>query len=280
MTVLVTGSRGAVARALAGLLRERGLAVRAASSRPDGPDTVRCDLTDPSTFAAALKGVTSVFLYAEPSHAGAFIEEAAHAGVEHIVLLSSSSVLAPDPEDNPLAKSHLDVERALDASPIRSTSLRPGSFAGNALAWSWSLRSDRPISLPFPGSHSDPIHEADVAEAALAVLTDPGLGGRPYTLTGPESLTFAEQIDILSRVTGRTIPFRQVTREEWKRETAGHIPASYADSLLDWWQSSDGRPVELTRAVPELTGRPARTFATWARDHAGDFPADHPSPGR
>ncbi|MEU9831912.1 NAD(P)H-binding protein [Streptosporangium sp. NPDC048047] len=276
MTVLVTGSRGAVARSLIGLLRERALPVRAASSRPDGPDTVRCDLTDPSTFAAALKGVTSVFLYANPSHAEAFAEEAARAGVEHIVLLSSSSVLAPDAGDSPVAKSHLDVERALDASPVRSTSLRPGSFAGNALAWSRSVRSGRPISLPFPGSHSDPIHEADIAEAALAVLADPGLGGRPYTLTGPESLTFAEQIGILSRVTGRPVPFREVTREEWKRETAGHIPAPYADSLLDWWQSCDGRPVELTRAVPELTGHPARTFATWARDHAGDFRADRP----
>ncbi|WP_433218751.1 SDR family oxidoreductase [Microtetraspora malaysiensis] len=273
MTVLVTGSRGAVARTLIGLLRERGLAVRAASSRPAGPETIRCDLTDPSTFAAALNGVTSVFLYAEPSHTGAFTEEAAAAGVEHIVLLSSSSVLAPDAEKSPLATSHLDVERALDASSLHSTSLRPGAFASNALAWSWILRSGRPISLPFPGAHSDPIHEADIAEAALAVLTDPGLGGRPYTLTGPESLTFTEQLDILSRVTGRPFPFRQVTREEWKQEMAEHIPASYADSLLDWWQSSDGVPVEPTQAVPELTGHPARTFATWARDHAGDFRA-------
>lgn len=46
------------------------------------------------------------------------------------------------------------------------------------------------------------------------MLTGPGLRGRPYTPTGPESLTFAEQIGILSRVTGRPFPVRQVTREE------------------------------------------------------------------
>ncbi|WP_433189040.1 NAD(P)H-binding protein [Actinoallomurus sp. CA-150999] len=273
MTVLVTGSRGAVARHLIALLEERGLAVRAASSTPESPDTIRCDLTDPSTFAAALKGVTSVFLYASPSHIGAFVEEATGAGVEHIVLLSSSAVLAPNADDSTVAKNHLDVERALTASSIRATSLRPGAFASNALAWSWSLRSGRPISLPFPGSHNDSIHEADVAEAALAVLTDPGLGGRPYTLTGPESLTFAEQIDILSRETGRPIRFRKVTREEWKEEMAEHVPAAFADSLLDWWASNDGVPVELTQAVRELTGHPARTFATWARDHADAFRA-------
>jgi uncharacterized protein YbjT (DUF2867 family) len=273
MTVLVTGSRGAVARNLIGLLRERGLAVRAASSRPEGPGTIACDLTNPATFAAALKGVTSVFLYAESSRIGAFAEEAAGAGIEHIVLLSSSSVLDPNAESSPLAKSHLDVERALEASPIRLTSLRPGSFASNALAWSWSLRSGRPVSLPFPGSHNDPIHERDVAEAALAVLIDPGLGGRPYTLTGPESLTFAEQIDILGRVTGRPFAVRRVTREEWKAEMAEYVPAAFADSLLDWWESNDGSPVELTESVRELTGHPARTFETWARDHADDFRA-------
>ncbi|MGW5663508.1 SDR family oxidoreductase [Streptomyces sp. NPDC003758] len=271
MTVLVTGIRGAVARTLIGLLRERGLAVRAASSRPGDPDTVHCDLTDPSTFTTALKGVTSVFLYAEPSRIGEFAHEATSAGVEHVVLLSSAAVLAPDAENSPLAKSHLDVEKALDASSLRTTSLRPGAFASNALAWSWSLRSGRPISLPFPGSHCDPIHEADIGEAALAVLIDAGLGGRPYTLTGPESLTFAEQIDVLSRVTGRSIPIREVTREEWREETAEYVPAAFADSLLDWWQSNDGSPVDLTPSVQELTGHPARTFATWARDHADDF---------
>ncbi|MEQ4715345.1 NAD(P)H-binding protein [Nonomuraea sp. B19D2] len=271
MTVLVTGSRGAVARNLVALLRDRGLEVRPASSTPGDPQTVRCDLTDPITFPSALKGVTSVFLYAEPACADAFAEEAARAGVEHIVLLSSSAVLIPDPDSSPLAKSHLEAERALEASPVRATSLRPGSFAGNTLGWAWSIKSGQPVGLPYPGSHNDPIHEADVAEAALAVLTDPDLGGRPYTLTGPQSLTFAQQIDILAEVTGRDITVKQLSRQEWKAEMAEYIPASYADPLLDWWQSNDGRPVEITQAVHELTGHPARTFADWARDHAADF---------
>ncbi|GAA0344752.1 NAD(P)H-binding protein [Actinoallomurus spadix] len=150
MTVLVTGGRGAVARALIGLLRERGIAVRAASSRPEDPDTVRCDLTDPSTFAAALKGVTSVLLYAEPSHIGAFAEEAAGAGVEHIVLLSSSAVLAPDAADSPVARTHLDVENALTASAVPATTLRPGSFASNALAWSRTCGRAGRSACPSP----------------------------------------------------------------------------------------------------------------------------------
>ncbi|MER7504519.1 hypothetical protein AB0L05_38820 [Nonomuraea pusilla] len=97
--------------------------------------------------------------------------------------------------------------------------------------------------------------------------------GGPYTLTGPESLTFAEQIEILGRVLGREIPIRRIGREEWKAENAAHIPERYADALLDWWESCDGRPAQLTGAVEELTGHPARTFATWAADHAAAFAA-------
>ncbi|MFI6293798.1 SDR family oxidoreductase [Nonomuraea sp. NPDC050790] len=271
MTILVTGSRGAVARALIPTLRERGLPVRAASSAPEADGTVHCDLTDPGTFAAALDGVTSIFLYAEASHADAFADEAVKAGGRHVVLLSSSSVLADDPAGNPLAASHLEAENALLRSPIPATLLRPGAFAGNATAWSWAVKSGEPVSLPYPGAHSDAIHESDVAACAAAVLADPSLGGRPYTLTGPESLTFAEQLAILGRALGREIGVKPVTREEWKAEVSAYVRGPYADALLDWWQSCDGVPAPLTTAVEELTGRPAQTFAAWAGANVAAF---------
>ncbi|MEV0391256.1 NAD(P)H-binding protein [Nonomuraea sp. NPDC050643] len=272
MTTLVTGARGAVATALLGLLREQGRPVRAASAAPAGPSIARCDLRDPATFATALAGVTSVFLYAEPSHADEFAATAAAAGVEHIVLLSSSAVLAPDPEASPLATTHLDAERALTGSSVPSTLLRPGTFCGNALAWSWPVKAGTPISLPYPDAHVDAVHEADVAAVAAAVLADPAaLGGRAYTVTGPQSLTFADQIGILSRVTGRDLAVKPVTREEWKAEMAAYMDGPTGDALLDYWKSCDGRPAELTPVVEELTGRPARTFASWAEEHRAAF---------
>ncbi|NUP03441.1 MAG: NAD(P)H-binding protein [Nonomuraea sp.] len=271
MTTLVTGARGAVATALITLLRERGRPVRAASSAPADPSVVRCDLRDPSTFAAALAGATSVFLYAEPSHAAEFAAEAEAAGVEHVVLLSSVAVLTPDPDASPVAKVHADAERALTASAVRATLLRPGTFCGNAMGWSWKVRSGTPVGLPYPDAHVDAVHEADVAAVAAAVLDDPALGGGAYTLTGPQSLTFTEQIGILSRVTGRDIAIRHVTREEWKAEMAEYVEGPLADALLDYWQSCVDRPAELTPVVEELTGRPARTFASWAEENRAAF---------
>ncbi|MBT2457201.1 SDR family oxidoreductase [Streptomyces sp. ISL-86] len=271
--ILVTGGRGAVARGLSGLLTAHDLPHRLASREPDSPGTVHCDLTDPATFPGALAGVRSVFLYAEAAAIDAFIKEAVTAGVEHVILLSSSSVLAPDAADSPLSASHLAVEEALLASPLRTTLLRPGSFASNARGWAWSLKSGRPVHLPYPGSHCDPVHEADIAEAAFAVLTNPALAGRAYTLTGPHSLTFTTQLAILGGVLGRPVPMEAVSPEQWKSEVDGYIPAAYADALLAYWAANDGLPVEITDAVENLTGHPARSFETWVEDHAAEFAA-------
>ncbi|MFD9033750.1 NAD(P)H-binding protein [Streptomyces sp. NPDC059567] len=281
MTVLVTGCRGRVGSALLDLLHAAGIKARAASknpadlSPPDGIDTVRCDLSDPRDFETALDGVDSVFLYAEPAHIDAFVSQARAAGVRHIALLSSSSVLAPDAADNPIAASHLAVERALAAAAadgaFEATHIQPGAFATNALQWSWAIKSGRAVELPYPGSHSDPIHERDVAEAAFAVLTRPALHGSSYLLTGPESLDFTEQLTILAEVTGRAATTAAVTPERWKESVAGYIPERFADALLSYWSSHDGRPVTLTRTVEELTGHPTRTFTEWTTDHADAF---------
>ncbi|MFF8268873.1 NAD(P)H-binding protein [Streptomyces sp. NPDC016562] len=273
MSILVTGGRGAVARGLCDLLTARGIAHRIGSRERDAPGAVHCDLTDPATFAGALAGIRSVFLYAEASGIDAFVKEAVAAGVEHVALLSSSSVLSPGAADSPLSAAHLAVEQALLASPLRTTLLRPGSFASNARGWAWSMKSGRPVHLPYPGAYADPVHEADLAEAAFAVLTDPALGGRAYTLTGPQSLTFAAQIAIIGEVLGRPISFEAVSAEQWKAEVDGYIPGPYADALLEYWASTDGLPVEITPAVERLTGHPARTFRTWVEDHGDAFSA-------
>ncbi|MER5206762.1 NAD(P)H-binding protein [Streptomyces sp. NPDC002825] len=281
MTVLVTGSRGRVASTLLGLLDTAGVKARAGSKKPTdlspspGVETVRCDLSDPATFDTALKGVDSVFLYAEAAHAGTFADRARAAGVEHIVLLSSSSVLAQDAAENPIAASHLAAERALSAAAesgaFEATHLRPGAFATNALQWAGALKEGRGPALPYPHAYSDPIHERDVAEAAFAVLTEPRLRGSSYVLTGPESLDFTEQLAILAEVTGHPAPYTTVTPEEWKESVAGFIPERFADALLAYWSTHNGHPTPLTTTIETLTGHPARTFTTWAQDHAQAF---------
>ncbi|MFI1098562.1 NAD(P)H-binding protein [Streptomyces sp. NPDC020917] len=278
MTVLITGARGRVARGLTGLLHHAGHDVRAGSRDPGALDLPRgvpavpLSLARPAQFGPALDGVRSVFLYAEPSHAEEFGAAARAAGVEHVVLLSSSSVTdGPADLKSPLARTHAVAEDALAAAGPDLTVLRPGSFATNALYWARSIAATGTVRLPVPGAHTDPVHEADLAEAAFAVLTRAEARGGVHHLTGPQSLTFTEQLAVVERASGRPIGVEAIGHDAWKAEVAAYMPAEYAAALLEFWLAGDGVPVRLTGTLERLTGRSPRPFAAWAADHAAAF---------
>ncbi|MEU9713652.1 NAD(P)H-binding protein [Streptomyces sp. NPDC047976] len=277
MSTLVTGARGKVGQALVDRLHSAGRTVRAASSHPArltvpaGVETRELVLDRPETFAAALDGVRQVFLYPEPAGIHELIAAAGAAGVEHVVLLSSSSVLAPGAADDPLAGHSLAVERALAASALTCTFLRPDAFASNSFGWAYPVGRSLPVQLAYPDAHIAPIHPEDIADIAFEALTGPSLTGRRLTLTGSESLTFRRQLAVLSDAIGREIPVEQITRAEAERQMGAHMPAPMASSLLDLWEAACHGPATVADTTATLLGRPARTYAQWARENAAAF---------
>ncbi|GIG62223.1 NAD-dependent epimerase [Longispora fulva] len=271
MTTLITGARGKVGRAVLDRLRAADHPTRAASKNPAEltVPAVELDLTRPT--AAALDGIRQVFLYPEPDGIADLVTAAESAGVEHIVLLSSSSVLGPDADTDPLARPSLLVERALADSPITTTVLRPDAFASNALGWAYHLRSGHPIRLAFPDAGIAPIHPDDVADLAVAALTGDALTGRAVTLTGGESVSFRAQLDILAELLGREIPVERITRAEAEEQFAQHMPPAMAAALHDLWEPVDGHAATLGDTTETLLGRPARTFAQWAAENLDAF---------
>jgi uncharacterized protein YbjT (DUF2867 family) len=207
MTILVTGSRGRVGRALVSILHAQGRPVRAASSDPTTTDlpadvpVVHCALAEPDSLPAALADVRTVFLYAEPAGIADFVAAAEKAGVEHVVLLSSSSVTGPTPESDPIAVRHLEVERALADAPFVTSFLRPGAFATNSLQWAGEIRATHAVVLPYPDSMSAPIDDTDIAAVAAKLITEQAGRGAAYTLTGPGQLSLADQIGIIGAPT-------------------------------------------------------------------------------
>ncbi|MEU6534288.1 NAD(P)H-binding protein [Streptomyces sp. NPDC047000] len=278
MTILVTGARGNVGRRVLDRLHAAGHDLRASGRTPgdltvpDGVETAELDLTRPAGFDAALNGVDSVFLYAEPDGAKDLFEAAARAGVRHVVLLSSATVSGPAAATDPLALHHAAVEDALAASGVPGTVLRPGAFAGNALGWSHTIGAGQPVRLPYPDAHTAPVHEDDIADVAAAVLGDASSAGRTLTFSGPRSMTFREQLAVIGGLLGRDVPVHELTRDEAADEMGRFMPAPVLASLLDQWAAAVGRPAEV-HDVTALTGRPARTFEQWAREHLDAFTA-------
>ncbi|HVV13439.1 SDR family oxidoreductase [Amycolatopsis sp.] len=271
MTILVTGARGGVSRALVGQLLDAGQEVRAGGRAPDAvdlPDVVELDLARAETFDKALAGVTAVFLYAELGGLGAFLDAATKAGVEHVVLLSARGAdpAAPDA----IMRVHGEAEAAVHASGIAWTFLRPGGFATNRLWWAAAVREQGPVREPFPDSESALIHEADLAAVARHALTEPGHDGAAYTITGPESLTARRHAELIGEVIGRTVTVERQDLDEY-RESLRHLPAELLETRIRRLAALVGKPDPTTTTVEEVTGTPARTFARWAADHAADF---------
>ncbi|MET8699096.1 NAD(P)H-binding protein [Kitasatospora sp. NPDC004723] len=279
--ILVTGATGQVGAEVLAHLLAAGADVRAGARTPEkltSPaevETVVLDLTDPDTHAPALAGVEKVFLYAVPQGTAGFLAAAKEAGVRHVVVLSSQTVVESFPVQKPIVEMHRAVEEAVLASGIPHTFLRPHNFATNILMWGWpeSIRAEGRIRFPYPESHSDAIHEKDIAAVAAAVLTGAGHEGQAYFLSGPVSITQREQLAALSEALGRPLEFEELTEAEAREALAPIVPVWVMDAVVGYWAGSDGVPTEVSDTVERLTGRPARTFAEWARDHAADFTA-------
>ncbi|WP_441247192.1 NAD(P)H-binding protein [Kitasatospora sp. McL0602] len=277
MTTLITGARGKVGRAVVSRLHSAGVAVRAASAEPAGAavpagvEVAELVLDRPETFEPALRGVRQVFLYPQPAGIHELVKAAEAAGVEHVVLLSSSSVLGADAEHDPLAIHSLTVERALAGSGLVHTFLRPDAFASNALGWAHPISRSLPVQLAYPDAEIAPIHPEDIADIAVEALTGDSLTGRSVTLTGPESLAFRAQLAVLAGVLGREIPVERISRAEAERQLGAHLPAPMVTSLLDLWEAADHGPATVADTTETLLGRPARTFHRWATENATAF---------
>jgi uncharacterized protein YbjT (DUF2867 family) len=278
--VLVTGATGRVGRAVVDRLVAAGVPVRALTRRaeaaglPAGVEVVTGDLTVPESLDTGLRGAGAVFLVwtAAPETAAAVVDRLA-TYARRVVFLSSPHQ-TPHPffrQPNPMAVLHADIERLIAASGLESTIIRPGVFASNSLFW-WApaIRADGTVRWPYGAAETAPVDDRDVAAVAARTLHEDGHAGGDYVLTGPESLSQAEQVSIIGDVLGHRIKFEELSPDDFRRETEGSWPRPVVDMLLTAWGATMGHPAYVTSTVSDILGS-ARTFRQWVTDHAAAF---------
>ena len=285
LPVLVTGATGRVGRLVVAELLRAGVAVRALTRRPEraslpaGADVIAGDLTVPSSLDSALEGVSRVFLVWTPAltTAPAVIERiASHgsAGPRRIVYLSAPHRTRHPffQQPNALRALHEGMERLLGESGLDVAILRPGMFASNARHW-WApqIHTGNTVRWPYGSVATAPIDERDIGAVAARVLLDDEHARADYVLTGPESLSQADQIGAIGEAIGRPIQFIEMSPDEFRRETEATWPAPVVEMLVSAWHASLGHPAYVTSAVQDVLGAPARTFHQWAIDHAAEF---------
>lgn len=257
--ILVIGATGKTGRRVAQRLESRGHAVRHGSRRSETP----FEWEAPETWPAALAGAASAYVTYYPDLAfpgaveklGALCEAAKAAGLRRLVLLSGRG------EHH--ARQGEDVLRA---SGVGFTIVRSAWFAQN---FSEGYLRNPLLSgvLPMPsGDTLEPIIDIeDLADVAVAALTEEGHEGEIYEMTGPRLMSFADMAADLSSAIGRPIRHVPISFEEFHATIARSGGAFVADVFAAIARETlDGRNAHLADGVRRALGRKPRDFSEFA----------------
>jgi len=263
-TTLVIGATGKTGRRVAERLEARNLPMRIGSRSGQPP----FDWADPATWPPALRDIGAVYVTYYPDLAApgasdairSFTELAVESGVRRLVLLSGRG----EPEAQ-------ECEQIVRESGVEYTLLRASWFAQN---FSEGFFLDPilagEVALPV-GSVGEPFIDIDdIADAALAALTEDRHVGQLYELTGPRLWTFADAIAEIARVTDRSIHYVQISIDEYAAAMkAMQVPPEFI-SLVTYLFTEvlDGRNASVADGVTRALGRPPRDFADYVRETA------------
>ncbi len=262
--ILVIGATGKTGRRIVQRLSEKGHALRKGSRQSDPP----FDWGAQSTWDAVLDGVAAAYISYAPDLAipgatdaiRAFVGRAVEHGVRRLVLLSGRG-----------EEEAQQCERIIQRADIEWTVVRASWFCQNFSEGAFlDMVLAGEIALPA-GEVGEPFVDADdIADVAVAALTEDGHDGQVYELTGPRLLTFAEAVDEIARATGRPIRYVQIPPEAFAAGVAeAGLPEDIA-WLLDYLFATvlDGRNASLGDGVRKALGREPRDFTDYARETA------------
>ncbi len=283
--ILVTGATGMFGSGITDQLAQRGVRVRAMTSNPanverlirPGVEPVVADMDRPETLADAIAGVDTVFLVSPMddrvrAREMNVLEAAQRGGVRRIVKLHG----AVEHRGDALARLHEASVEAIRQSGLQWALLSPTSVLETSLLsmTPWIEAIGAVVASAGEGKVAH-VARDDVARAGAAVLSERDENGRNYVITGPERLTLAQLCEIMSRVTGRSIPYYDVSDEDLEKalvEQAGMTPQQAEIGVICHfraWRRGDAEAC--TDTYRELTGRPPTTAEQWIEAHRDVF---------
>lgn len=258
---LVLGGTGKTGRRVAARLQARGIETRIASRAA----TPAFDWNEPENWQAALEGVTAVYITYAPDLAipGAtdairrFVTLAESRGIKRMVLLSGRG------EEEAQA-----CEQIVQATDTEWTIVRASWFMQNFSEGEFmDMVRDGAITLPASDTPEPFIDINDIADVAVAALTEDGHAYEVYEVTGPRLMTFADAASEISEATGRDVQFIQLPGDDFNAAIKeSGAPANIAWLLNYLFETVlDGRNASICDGVERALGRKPADFSEFAR---------------
>ena len=277
MSIIVTGATGKLGGLTVQALIRRGVApsdIVAGGRKPEklaelaalGVRTAVIDFDDPATLAAAFTDARRVLLVSVPGNPNrvaqhtAAIQAALAAGAE---LLAYTSFIHADTGTTPTHPDHKATEQVLRESGVPFVSLRNPTYTESRLRWIPGWRERGRVLGSCGNGLLSTATQADLGDAAAAVLTTDGHVGRTYELGGDDPFTLTQFAAELSRQTGEHIPYLDVPIDEYR---ASLVADGYTEAVANNLARVDaavaaGEFENSTGDLRRLLGRPSTTLA-------------------
>lgn len=262
---VIVGGTGKTGRRVGERLARLGHTARLASRSTEVP----FDWGDERTWPPALVGANAAYVTYFPDLAlpGAadgvrrFTRVARDSGIEKLVLLAGRG------EPQVAA-----AEQAVRDSGIAFTILECAFFNQN---FSESLLAPVDGVIVFPAKNvGEPFLDCDdIADVAVAALTDDTHAGQTYELTGPEVLTFEQATATLAETLQQPLRYQPMSFEDYAGVLAPYLSASEVAFTIDLFRGLlDGHNASVTDGVERVLHRKPKDFLAFARGlpRAGD----------
>lgn len=263
-SILVLGGTGKTGRRIAESLEAKGIPTRI-GSRSAVP---AFDWNNEANWDDCLAGVEAVYINYAPDLAmpgatdsiQAFVDRARRHNVGRLVLLSGRGEAEAQA-----------CERIVQDSGIDFTIVRASWFNQNFSEGAFvEMVQAGQITLPAADTPEPFVDVNDIADVAVAALTEQGHTGEIYEVTGPRLLTFADVAAEISRASRRDVAYVQVPHDAFVAGVAASGAPKDVVWMLDYLFSTvlDGRNAYLTDGVQRALGRAPRDFSDYAREIA------------
>ena len=162
-------------------------------------------------------------------------------------------------------------EQVVQASGLEWTIVRASWFSQN-FSENFMLDPIRYGHLALPiGDVTEPFVDADdIADVAVAALTEDGHAGQVYEVTGPRLMRFEEVVAEISEASGREVTFERVSMDAYDQMMIEvGIPDDFRWLVRYLFTTvMDGRNEHLTDGIERALGRPPKDFKDYARETA------------